>query len=223
MAATADRYGEILMPVFFIMLLLMSWPLEAKDNAEILEETTRLQEKALLDKYNIIVTPSLEKSCMEMARNMQFDKINSCNIINSNQINAYVLANGHVYFSLAMMQQINNKHQWAAILAHENAHLELNHYIKTLEKYQNPGLFFPKSKIKKMMRKHEIQADDWSDNRLQNYGYDAEQIYFFMQRVIKIKGNKKTNSHIQPSKRTKKNNNIELMDKKLIKSIAELD
>ena len=208
--------------MIFVLFILTSLPLVAKDNAEILSETTLLHEKNLLNKYSVKPSQWLEKNCMEMAIKMDFDQINQCKIINSDQINAYVLVNGHVYFSLAMMQQIKNKHQWAAILAHENAHLELNHYLKTLEKYQNPGLFFPKSKIKKMMRKHENQADDWSRKRLQEYGYDNEQIYFFMQRVIKINGNKKTNSHIQPSKRSKRNNSIEIIDEKLVKSIAEL-
>ena len=211
------------MRIIFALLVLLSVPVMAKTNDEVLADATRTQEWDLLKKHSVISSPWLEKNCMQMAIDMEFNKIRQCKIINSTHINAYVLANGHVYFSLAMMQQIKNRHQWAAILAHENAHLELNHYIKILEKYQNPGLFFPKSKIKKMMKKHENQADEWSHDQLEKFGYDTEQIYYFMQRVIKIYGNNKTNSHIQPSKRVKRNYSVELIDEELIKSISELN
>ncbi len=211
------------MPLILVILAFFTFPSMAKSNSEILFERTQLLEKNLLENNKILPSPLLEKKCMDMAKSMLFNQIKQCKIIDSTQINAYVLANGHVYFSVAMMQQIKNEHQWAAILAHENAHLELNHYEKTLIKLQKPGLFFPKLKIKKMMRKHENQADEWSMKHLKKMGYDADQNYFFMQRVIKILGNRRSNSHIKTSKRAKSSNSTELIDAELINVIAELD
>ena len=205
------------------LLFLFSLPIMAQDNVKLLAEATKKQEKALLEKHRTLSSHWLEKSCLQLAQELEFNKINQCNFIESSQINAYVLANGHVYFTLSLMHQIKNKHQWAAIIAHENAHLELDHYIKTLEKYQNPDLFFPKSKIKKMMREHEKQADDWSSNKLKEKGFDDEQIYFFLKRVESIKGNQKSNSHIQLSKRIKKSDNFEIIDEDLIDAIDSLN
>jgi len=210
------------MPVFLYLLFLLPLSVLAKDNIKILAETTKLQEQTLLRNYSILPSPNLEKYCLQLTQVMQFQRINQCHIIKTEHINAYVLANGHVYFSLGMMKQIKNQHQWAAILAHENAHLELNHYLKMLEKYQNPGVFFPKSKIKKMHKLHEKQADDWSHKKLTQYGFDPNQIYYFMQRVNQKNGNKKTYSHIKPSKRIKKNNGVEAIDEKLIQMISNL-
>lgn len=210
------------MRILFAIIALTSLSSVAKDNVQLLSEATQSQEDNLLEKHTVLSSQWFEKYCMQLANDMDFDDINQCKIIDSPHINAYVLANGHVYFSLNLLKQINNKHQLASILAHENAHLELDHYTKRLERYQNPGVFFPKSKFKKMLKKHESQADDWSKKQLNNYGFDSSQIYFFMQRVIKINGNKRTNTHIKPSKRMKKNNSAELIDKKLIRHILEL-
>ena len=211
------------MHLIFVLLVLTSLTSVAKENGQLLKNATIEQEKSLLENHRILPSDTLEKECMKLALDLKFEMIKQCKIINSPNINAYVLANGHVYFSLPLMQQLKNKHQWASILAHENAHLELSHYIKILEKYQNPGVFFPKSKIKKMMKKHEKQADEWSDDRLKKHGYNADQIYYFMQRVIKIQGNEKNNSHQKKSKRTKKSEYVELLDESLIKSIHELN
>ncbi|MFK8011179.1 MAG: M48 family metalloprotease [Marinicellaceae bacterium] len=208
------------MPFIFILILLgFSLPLIAKTHAEIISETAQLHEKQLLDKYDVINAPVLEKYCMDIAQEMRLKNIQQCKIIQTPLINAFMLANGHVYLSSSMMKLLKNKHQWASILAHENAHLELNHYHKMLEKYQNPGVFFPKSKIKKMHKLHESQADEWSKNTLKQYGYDSDQVYFFMQRVVKFSGNKKTYSHIKPLKRVNKNNKNEIIDTTLIDAI----
>lgn len=210
------------MRLFIMLLLMISGVVTSKNNTELLAEATITQEKTLLEQNRLLTSDWLENSCMELSQELAFKKIKQCKFIDSKHINAYVLSNGHVYFTLAMMQQIKNKHQWASILAHENAHLELNHYKKTLEKYQNPGVFFPKSKLKKMLKKHEKQADEWSEHQLNKKGFDNEQIYFLMKRVENIDGDNKSSSHIRLSKRIKNNNTIEKIDKELIKYIDEL-
>jgi len=206
----------------FILFLIFFNQVYAQNNEKLIDEASLRNENALLNKYSIIESEWFEKTCMDISSKMKFHKITQCKLFDSHHINAYVLSNGHVYFSQAMMKLIKNKHQWASILAHENAHLELRHYKKILKKIQNPGIFFPKSKIKKMMIKHEEQADDWSKDRLIKFGYDPKQIYYFLQRVIRSNGNNKSKSHLKPSKRTEKNLEDEIINKNLINLIKAL-
>lgn len=214
------------MNIIVAILLFITTSILAQTDDQLINESTKLNEQSLLDKYNIIESVWFEKNCMSLAQTMGFNKISQCKLFDSQHINAYVLANGHVYFSLAMMQQIKNTHQWASILAHENAHLELGHYLKTLKKLQKPGLFFPKSKIKKLLRKHEEQADIWAEKRLDEYGFDSGQITFFLQRVIKKtrenKTTNKTNSHLKPSKRAINNKNKEIINHEVIAETENL-
>lgn len=206
----------------FILLLLFCGLIQAQIAADSLTQATQFNEKNLLKKSPILNSPALEKRCLALALILQFEQINQCKIIRSKSINAYVLANGHVYLTSALMHNINNSHQWAAILAHENAHLALNHYAEMLQTYQKPGFFFPKAKLKKMRQKQEQQADDWSRKRLEQGGFDNQQIYYFMQRVIKISGNNKSFSHIAPAKRSQKADTVELIEQKLLADIQQL-
>lgn len=193
---------------------------QAKTDEQILAEWTSENENHLLNHQKIIRSEWFEKECMQLAKSLSFSKINQCRILDSQHVNAYVLNNGHVYFSIGLLNSIRNKHQWAAILAHENAHIELNHYLKNLKKIKNPGVFFPKLSIKKTMRKHEEQADQWAYNQLKKHGFDNDQIAFFLQRVKKNTKGKKHNTHIKLSKRIKKNQSSEIIDMLLMENIS---
>ncbi|VAW41696.1 hypothetical protein MNBD_GAMMA01-71 [hydrothermal vent metagenome] len=202
---------------YFILLCIISIGVLAKTDVQLIKNISNDNERKLLEKYSTIESAWFELHCMQLANKMKFKHILQCKMIDSPYINAYVFASGHVYFSLAMMRQINNKHQWASILAHENAHLELKHYLKTLKKIQKPGIFFPKAKINKLLKKHEQQADDWSRQRLLQYGFDPHQIYFFLQRVAKISATNKTSNNLNLIKRIKHNKTKELINKELTK------
>lgn len=204
------------------ILIVISNAVCSQTDTEILNKWTKINEAKLTNKYPIIQSPWFETECLTLAKNLQFKHLNSCQLFDSQIINAYVFDNGHVYFSKGMMQQINNKHQWAAILAHEYAHIVLGHYLKTIKKLKKPDVFFPKSKIKKMLKKHESEADDWSKQRLKSYNMIYNQINYFLVRVKALKINEK-NNHLKLSNRIKKSKNPEIIDKEFIQSIKELN
>jgi predicted Zn-dependent protease len=188
----------------------------AKSDTQLMSELTIRNENELLNNHALINAPWFEKTCLNISEKMQFQKINQCKVFKSKDINAYVLANGHVYFSSAIMLQLKNRHQWAAIIAHENAHLELDHYLKLLHKLQKPGFFFPKSKIKNMQKQHELEADAFSEKTLQNFGFDPSQISYFFKRIISINGNNKSDAHLLLSTRLKKTIKEEIIDREFL-------
>jgi len=206
--------------LFIILLILvpnLTWP---QSDAEILNKWTNKNESMLIQKYTMIASPWFETECLKLAKNLQFQHINHCQIFDSKIINAYVFNNGHVYFSTGMMKQINNYNQWAAILAHENAHIALHHYLSMLKKIRKPNVFFPKSNIRKMLIRHESEADNWSKQRLKAHDMDYSQINYFFERMKGIKSSRK-NNHLKLSKRIKKANKPEIMDMGLIQKIKE--
>ncbi len=205
-----------------LLLLILCFQLSAKSHQQQLDEWTTLNESKLLEKHEIIQTDWFSRDCLELANKMKFDKINQCHLLDSEELNAYVLNNGHVYFSKAIMKLLNNKHQWASILAHENAHLELNHYIKRLKKFEKPSVFFTKTRLKKFMVKQEDEADQWAADFLNKKGFDERQIYYFFNRVAKTQGSKKSRDHRKLTKRVKKYSNPELINKEFISLINSL-
>ncbi len=202
---------------YFIYLFLATLSLSvfAKSDKQQLAEWTIENENKLLINYPTIKSTWFEVTCLELAKSMHFNQLNQCRLFKSDHINAYVFNNGHVYFSSAMMALINNKHQWASILAHENAHIELQHYLKTLQKIKQPGFFFPKRKIKKLIRNNEQEADNWSEKKLQEYGFQTNQIVFFLKRVKTIQAKNKSKTHLKLSKRITTTKKPEILDEHL--------
>jgi hypothetical protein len=205
-----------------LILLILSFQLYAKSYQQKLEEWTSLNETKLLDKYSLVPSEWFSKDCIELAKQLNFDKIIQCELLDSKEINAYVLDNGHVYFSKAMMELLKNKNQWASILAHENAHLELNHYIKRLKKFEKPSVFFTKTRLKKFMIKQEDEADQWASDYLKKNGFDENQINYFLIRVNLLKGFEKSKNHKKLKKRIKKHSKKELIDKEFISLVSSL-
>ncbi len=187
-----------------------------------LQQWTKTNETKLLNKYPIQPSTWFEAECMKLAKSMNFRQINQCHLFQSDHVNAYVFNNGHVYFSTAMMKFIKNKHQWASILAHENAHIELNHYIKTLKQIQKPGIFFPKRRLKKLLKDHERQADFWAANKLKEYKFNPEQITYFLKRVEEVKSKKKSKYHLKVSKRVIETQKPEIMNDQVIGHVNKL-
>ncbi len=205
----------------YLFLILFTLTVSAKTDEQQLTQWTIENEKKLLNDYPIIPSKWFEQTCMDLIKSMHFNQINQCKLFKSDFINAYVFDNGHVYFSTAMMALINNKHQWAAILAHENAHIELQHYLETLKKIKKPGIFFPKRKIRALIKNNEQAADDWSKIKLQEFGYDYNQIVFFFQRVKTSQGENRNKTHLKLSKRINTTNQPEIIDKLLISQIDQ--
>lgn len=209
--------------ILFFSLFSFSSQLWAQSEVSQLQEWTEENEKMLQEKYHLIKSDWFEQQCLALVNKLEFNKIYQCQLFKSDSINAYVFDNGHVYFSHTMFKMFVNKHQWASVLAHENAHIELQHYLKVLKKMQNPGVFFPKRKIKKMLEKHEQEADDWAYQKLVEFNMDPTQISYFLKRVSKLKMVKVNNTHHKINKRIRDSINHEMIDQKFIKSINGVD
>jgi hypothetical protein len=208
--------------ILTFLLILSSWNLFAQTDEQQLKDWTVKNETNLLEKYTIVQSEWFVDECLNLAKSMQLDAINTCQLFQSEHINAYVFDNGRVYFSTAMLKLINNKHQLASILAHEFAHIKLQHYLKTLKKIKKPGIFFPKKRVNKLLKKHEQEADDWSRNQLKEFGFDYQQINHFLRRVQNIEGNKRNKHHLKLSKRIEKSMVEEFIDYKFVKQVSTL-
>jgi len=202
------------------VLICSSFQLVAQTDEQLLSNWTSKNEEVLLKNNQVIESSWFKENCLNLAQQLQFTHIKQCTLIDSQNINAYVFNNGHVYFTNSMMKLIYNKHQWASILAHENAHLVLKHYLKTLKKVKKPGFFFPKHKVKKRLKQNEIEADQWARDKLLEFNLDANQIYYFLLRANEKRGKKR--SHLKISKRVEHPKKQELIDEKLINSTFEL-
>ena len=198
--------------LIYFFLIAFTFQSFAISDEKQLANWTVSNENKLIDKHQIIQSKWFEENCLSIAKTMKFNKITQCKLFKSKNINAYVFNNGHVYFSTSMASLIKNKHQWASILAHENAHIELKHYLKTLKKIKKPGVLFPKSRIKKLIKQHEQDADDWAENKLIEFNFDTSQIFYFFQRVKNIQGDLETSTHLKLSKRVKLNAQQEIID-----------
>ena len=55
-------------------------------------------------------------------------------ITDESEINAYTIAGGKIYFTKALLDLMENEHEWAMIMGHEIGHNENNHCIKYLQK-----------------------------------------------------------------------------------------
>ena len=205
----------------YFFLITFNFQAFAISDEKHLANWTVSNENKLTKKHQMIQSKWFEESCLSIAKTMKFNKINQCKLFESNNINAYVFNNGHVYFSTSMAALIKNKHQWASILAHENAHIELKHYLKTLKKIKRPGVFFPKSRIKKLIKQHEQDADDWSENKLIEFNFDTSQIFYFFERVKDIQGDSGTSTHLKLSKRIKLNEQQEIIDLDITTSLQQ--
>lgn len=205
-----------------LLICFLSFQISAKNYQQRLQEWNDLNEKKLLEEHQIIKSDWFDDGCIELSKQLEFNKITQCKLFDSNELNAFVLNNGHVYFSKGLMKQIKNSHQWASILAHENAHLELNHYIKRLKKFEKPGVFFPKTRLKKFMIRQEDEADSWAANYLNNMGFEESQIYYLLIRVDKINSSIKSEDHRKLKSRIKKLKKPEQLDLQLITQIESL-
>ena len=205
------------------ILICCSFQLCAQTDEQLLADWTKKNESLLLKNNEVIESSWFQEECLALAKQMKFTQIKQCHLLDSKNINAYVFNNGHVYFTSAMMHLINNRHQWASILAHENGHLVLKHYLKTLKKVKKPGFFFPKHKVKKRLKQNEIEADEWAKNKLLEFKIDGNQIYYFLKRVESIKGQSKSENHLKISKRIKQPKEKEVVDKQLINNFRKLD
>ena len=199
MATTTHFIAAFLMKIFILSLWFGS--VFAQSDESLIQEWTLKNESKLIEEYQIIDSDWFEQTCLQLALQLDFRQIVQCKLLRSDEINAYVFNNGHVYFTSSMLQLFTNKHQWAIVLAHENGHVVLKHYVKMLRKMNKPGIFFPKRRIKKMLQRHEKEADDYAKEVIQQHEFDYSQISYFLKKVQKLSVKPKNKTHLKLSRR----------------------
>lgn len=132
--------------------------------------------------------------CDQLIAEMALSKFNQCLIVNADFSNAYSFAHGVLVLTQNLMQNINNSDQLAHIMAHEHAHLVLNHHQKAMIMVKNPPTFFTKSRLKKFYRKLELEADQAATELLLELNRDAKQIHYYLMRVKPLM-DESTNDH----------------------------
>ncbi|MCF6300577.1 MAG: hypothetical protein L3J52_05610, partial [Proteobacteria bacterium] len=114
--------------------------------------------------------------------------------------------------------------QLASVLSHEWAHVELDHFAKLQQMIGKPAFFFSKSKLKKLSRKHEQQADDWANKRLRLHHFDPNQINHYLRRLQKtLKNSKRSAGHKKLKNRLQKHSiKPEIVDQIFIQMVQSL-
>lgn len=205
--------------IFNFLLVFSSFTLYAQSDEQLLESWTKKNVQLLFNNNNFITSQWFNQYCISLAKELEFSKIKKCYLIDSQKINAYVFNNGNVFFTSGMVKLINNKHQWAAILAHENAHIVLKHYLKTLKKHTKPDTFFPKKRYKKRLKLNEKEADEWAHLKLLDFKLNPNQIYYFLKRAEESTGKQKNQTHLNTANRINKPSEKEQIDDELINNI----
>ena len=221
------RYQTFVLKLtYFFLFSLLSIAVAAdkktQDDQELLLELAEKVEQRLLSQYPVMHSTEFEALCFGLAREFETARLRSCRLIQAPFDNAYALANGNVYITTTLLKKIRNLHQLGHILGHEWAHLELKHHIKLARKYQKPGFFFPKSKLKKMRKKHEREADDWANNKLKQNGYRTDQMGFVFERLQKSNDTIFSREHPPLASRSKNNATTEEEHPELVKLIKTL-
>ncbi len=142
-----------------------------------------LQQQKMIEKYGLVDHPWWQQQCDHLIDQMQLNRFDDCLIIGADFANAYSLAHGVLLLTKGLLLNINNSDQLAHIMAHEHAHLELNHHQQAMEMVNNPPTFFTKSRLKKFYRKIEHEADEVADEKLDAQQKDAKQIHHYLIRI----------------------------------------
>lgn len=169
-------------------------------------------EKTLLDTYDVLESPAFESRCLALAAKLDLAEVKSCKLLNTDNINAFAMQSGTIYFTKGMMSLFNNAQQWSFVLAHENAHLVLNHLEKRVKKLKKPGVFFTKTRVKKLLKKQEKEADEWASDWLKRFDVDEQQLSYFLSRAEKSLKNRQSKYHLKLKNRTPKANSKEIVD-----------
>lgn len=63
-------------------------------------------------------------------------------ILNSNEINAFATSGGHILVTKGLLKCVNSEDALAAVIAHEVAHIQLEHNIKAIQSNRNTSAIF---------------------------------------------------------------------------------
>jgi len=167
----------------WLLILLLGNLVNAAATDQVLLNAARQQQDQLVEQFGLADVPFWQQSCDQQIAALHLSAFESCQIINAGFANAYSLAHGVVILTSGLMRQINNDDQLAHVLAHEHAHLTMNHHQQAQALVNDPPMLFTKSRIKKFYRKIEQQADEAATEWLKQQHRDALQIHHYLRRV----------------------------------------
>ena len=175
--------------VYLGLLLQLASPevisVEPKSGAS-LPQQARQQVQQLITEHGVLADSGWYRRCQTWVERLALTQFKRCLIINAPFANAYASAAGDLVLTRGLLKHINNDHQLAHILAHEHAHLLLDHHQQTQVMLADPPVFFTKTKIKKFYRQLEQQADDAAHDTLVENQLDPSQINHLWQRLAQI-------------------------------------
>lgn len=163
------------------------------------EQTDQQQVHQLIKEHGIIQHVLFNQQCQKILDQLAINT--TCQVLNSEIINAFSVDDGRLLISLALLKKTKNRDQIAHILAHEFAHYEQHHFHELAQFMAKPPTFFPKRKLRKLRQKQEHSADQWADNRLQAHGFDHRQIHHLWQQLSQSEQLKKWSDHAPLQKR----------------------
>ena len=193
--------------VFALLLLLIGTSIAANrthQKTSTLPENAERQQQKLIDTYGLSQRLVWQEKCDAMIATLELTQFKRCLIIKAPFANAYSLAHNNVILTVGLLKNINNDDQLAHILAHEHAHLKLNHHQQAEQLVNNPPKLFTKSRIKKFYRDIEQQADQVADELLIRLQRDPLQINHYLLRIEQTT-KEHSNDHPKLKQRIKRN------------------
>lgn len=124
--------------------------------------------------------------------------------------NARALANGQIYINSGVFSVITRVDQLAALIAHEQAHIDANHSIerwKALSKTMNRAklvgalvydwnLQFARKGVYEFSREHEYEADKLGTEYLRNAGFDVRAMVEIFQIILQQRKSAKESNDV---------------------------
>jgi len=166
-----------------ILLLLQSSAVLSQNQSDVLITEAKQQQAKLIDQFGLSKNQWWLDQCHQLIAEMSLFEFKDCIIIDADFPNAYSLAHGSLILTKGLMKNLNNSDQLAHVMAHEHAHLTMNHHQQAMQMVKNPPTFFTKSRLKKFYRQIEQQADIQSDEVLMAHGKDPKQIHHYLLRL----------------------------------------
>ena len=149
-------------------------------------------------------------------------------IDNDTVVNAFACPGGYMYFYTGLIRFLDNEAQFAGVMAHEMAHVDLRHSTKSMTKYYGYSILMnvllgknPSKMAEiaaelalglgnlKFSRDHEYQADEYAVTYLYNTSYNAPSLADFFE---KMEGSKRPpeflSTHPSPDNRYENINEV---------------
>ncbi len=151
------------------------------------------QRHNLIQKHGLYESPQWQQRCQQVTEQLKLTA--HCQLLNHSAPNAYAFADGVIMINQGLLKMIKNPDQMAHILAHEQAHLTLQHHQELAQFIRKPPLLFPKKKLKKLRHQQELAADDWANDHLVRHQFDPRQIHHLWQQLLTQEKTNRSSDH----------------------------